>query len=183
MFSNHPPISSKTKLLLSSSSERSAQRLVLYCKRMNLGAVLPKAGLPPQTRNQGCSFTRDWIGAVASHCFLHPTLSLASEQTLKDPRDTNAEVRRVDLANWALWTSPKFITRVKYQLHQGFWSDQRSRNPNHSLPPLLLYYHHQCSAQRQVLHCKCMNLGCSSAEGRSSTTNLGTKAAVLPGIE
>ena len=35
-------------------------------------------------RNQGCSFTRDWIGAIASHCFPHPTLSLASEQTLKD---------------------------------------------------------------------------------------------------
>ena len=35
-------------------------------------------------RKQGCSFTRNWIGAVASHCFPHPTLSLASEQTLKD---------------------------------------------------------------------------------------------------
>ena len=35
-------------------------------------------------RNQGCSFTRDWIGAGASRCFLHPTLSLATEQTLKD---------------------------------------------------------------------------------------------------
>ena len=36
--------------------------------------------------------------------------------------------------------------------------------------------------QRQVLHCKQRNLGCSSAEGRSSTTNSGTKAAVLLGI-
>ena len=35
-------------------------------------------------RNQSCNFTREWIGAVASCCFLHPTLSLASEQTLKD---------------------------------------------------------------------------------------------------
>ena len=35
-------------------------------------------------RNQGGSFTRDLIGAVASRCFLHPTPSLASEQTLKD---------------------------------------------------------------------------------------------------
>ena len=24
-------------------------------------------------RNQGCSFTREWIGPVASHCFPHPT--------------------------------------------------------------------------------------------------------------
>ena len=30
------------------------------------------------------------------------------------------EVRRVDLANGALRTSPKFITGVKYQFHQGF---------------------------------------------------------------
>ena len=34
--------------------------------------------------NQGCNFTRDWIGAVASRCISHPTLSSASEQTLKD---------------------------------------------------------------------------------------------------
>ena len=34
------------------------------------------------------------MGAVASHCFPHPTLSLASEQTLKDPRGPNMEVRR-----------------------------------------------------------------------------------------
>ena len=32
------------------------------------------------------------------------------------------------------------------------------------------------SAQGQVLHCKCRNLGCSSAEGRSSIANSGTKA-------
>ena len=62
-------------------------------------------------RNQGCSFTRDWIGAVASHCFPHPTLSFVFEQGIKNrkgPRGTNVEVRRVDLANWALRTSPKF---------------------------------------------------------------------------
>ena len=66
-------------------------------------------------RNQGCSFTRDLIGAVASRCFPHPTLSLASEQTLKDlkrSQGTNEEVGRMDLANWALRTSPKFATGV-----------------------------------------------------------------------
>ena len=53
----------------------------------------PRAGLSMQTQeprmqycrrqvfhrnlsNQGCSFTRDLIGAVASRCFLHPTLFL-----------------------------------------------------------------------------------------------------------
>ena len=35
-------------------------------------------------RNQGCCFTKDWIDAVASRCFPHPTLSLASEQTSND---------------------------------------------------------------------------------------------------
>ena len=57
----------------------------VFCPKAGTCAgVLPKAGLPPQTRNQGCSFTRDWIGVVASRCFQHPTLSLASKQTLKD---------------------------------------------------------------------------------------------------
>ena len=76
-----------------------------------------------ELRNQGSSFTRDLIGAVASRCFPHPTLSLATEQTLKglkNPRGTNEEVRRVNLANWALRTSLKFTTRVKHQFHQGF---------------------------------------------------------------
>ena len=69
-------------------------------------------------RNQGCCFTRDWIGSVASRCFLKPALSLAYEQTLKDSRVTNLEVRRVDLANWALNS-----IRVFDQI----------RNPNHPL--------------------------------------------------
>ena len=36
-------------------------------------------------RKQGCSFTRDWIGAEASRCFPHPTLSLVSGQIPKAP--------------------------------------------------------------------------------------------------
>ena len=43
----------------------------------------------------------------------------------------------------------------------------------------MLYISSECSAQRQVFHCKRRNLGCSSAECRSPTTNSGTKAAVL----
>ena len=39
-------------------------------------AVLPKG-------RYSTAYSRQ-IGAVASRCFLHPTLSLASEQTLKD---------------------------------------------------------------------------------------------------
>ena len=30
------------------------------------------------------------------------------------------DVRRVDLANWAIRTSPNFTAGVKYQFHQGF---------------------------------------------------------------
>ena len=65
---------------------------------------------------QGSSFTSDWIGAVASRWFPHPTLSLTSEQTLKDLRSSDGhheEGRRVGYANWALRTSPKFTTGVK----------------------------------------------------------------------
>ena len=72
---------------------------------------------------QGYSFTRDRIDAVAPRCFPHPTFSLESEPTLKELKrswDTNEEVRRVVLANWALRTSPIFTTGVKYQFYQGF---------------------------------------------------------------
>ena len=82
-------------------------------------------------RNQCCSFTRDWIGAVASRCFLHPTISSASEKI----SGCQVDVRRVDADNWALQTSPKFTTIIKYQFNQGVWSDQRSGNPNHPSPP------------------------------------------------
>ena len=44
----------------------------------------PRQVFHRKLRNQGCSFTRDFLGAKASRCFPHPTLSLASEQTLKD---------------------------------------------------------------------------------------------------
>ena len=49
--------------------------------------------------------------------------------------------------------------------------------------PITLRQSSECSAQGQVFHCKRRNLGCSSAEGRSSNANSGMKAAVLPGIE
>ena len=88
-------------------------------------------------RNQAWNFTRDSIGAVASRYSPHSTLSLASRQIWKDPRGTNVEVRSVDLSNRAIRTSPKFTTGVKYQLHQGFWPDQRSENPNHFSPPYI----------------------------------------------
>ena len=50
------------------------------------------------------------------------------------------EVRGVDLVNWALRISPKFPTGVEYQIHQGFWPDQRSGNPNQNSPLTLYIY-------------------------------------------
>ena len=44
-------------------------------------------------RNQVCSFTRDCIGEVASRCFPHPNLSLASEKTLKDLKRSQGHQR------------------------------------------------------------------------------------------
>ena len=43
-------------------------------------------------------------------------------------------------------------------------------------------YISECSAQGQILHYKLRNIGCSYAEGKSSTANSGTKAAVLLGM-
>ena len=114
---------------------------MVFCPRAGLSLLTqaprlqfcPKAGLPPQTQEPSLQFYYGRISAVSSCCFRHPTLSLAFEQTLKvlrDPRGTKVEVGRVDLANWDLQSSPKFTTGVKYQFHQGFWPDQRSRNPN-----------------------------------------------------
>ena len=77
----------------------------------------PKAGLPLQTQEPRLQFYKGWIGAVPSRCFLHPALSFESEQTLKDLKKFPGAPTRwwgVDLANWALRTSPKFTTGVKY---------------------------------------------------------------------
>ena len=53
----------------------------------------PKAGLPLQTQEPRLQFYQGWIGAVASRCFLHPTLSLASERTLKDLKRSQGHQR------------------------------------------------------------------------------------------
>ena len=57
-----------------------------------------------------------------------------SEQILKDvkdPRGTSVEVRRVDLALWALRISPKFTTRIP----SGFLTRSEIRKSHHSSPP------------------------------------------------
>ena len=67
-----------------------------------------KVGLPPQTQEPRLQFYQGLIVTVASRCFPHPTLSSASEQTLKDLKRSQAHQLggvRVDLANWVLRTS------------------------------------------------------------------------------
>ena len=64
---------------------------------------------------------------------LHSFFSIWKD--LKRCEKIRLEVRRVDLANWALRTSPRFATGVKYQIYQDFWPEQRSGNPNHPSPP------------------------------------------------
>ena len=105
------------------------------CKRRNLGCSSAEGRSSTANAGTKAAVLLQTEGAVASHYFPHPTLSLASEQIWKDPRGTSMEVRRVDLANWALQTSPKFATGVKHQFHQSFWPDQRSGNPNQPSPP------------------------------------------------
>ena len=77
---------------------------LLFCRRQVFCLKLRNQGC------SGCSFTRDWISTVASRCSPHPTLSLATGQTLKDARGTNVEVRRMVSANWTLRTSPNEIS-------------------------------------------------------------------------
>ena len=123
--------------LLKSSSEISAQGQVFDSKlRKQRCSSAERLIFHRKLGNKGCSFTRD--KQVRQLLVAFRTLSLVSEQILKDlkdPRGPSVEVR-MDLANWALRTSPKFTTGVKYQFHQGFFlPNQRSGNPNQPSPP------------------------------------------------
>ena len=106
-----------------------------FCRRQVFHHIL---------RNQGCSFTRDWLGAVASRCFPHPTLYLFSIWTDLKRSEKNPGAPTWRWGEW-IWltgsfrTSPKFTTGVKYQFHQGFWPDKRSGNPNYPSPPVAVY--------------------------------------------
>ena len=118
----------------------------------------PRAGPLLQAQEPRLQFYQRLNRVVASRCFPHSTLSLVSEQTLKDlkrPRGTNVQVRRVDLANWALRTSPKFTRRVKISVPSRFFFYQirDPEIPDYPSPPIsyILYlsfghhYHHHSS--------------------------------------
>ena len=76
-------------------------------------AVLSKTGLPPQTQEPRLQFYQEWIGAVHSHCFLHPTLTLASEQTLKPEKTSGAPM-------WGEWIWLTGSSGLHQNSPQGF---------------------------------------------------------------
>ena len=121
------------------------QHISVFCPRVGLSLQAQEPRLQFCRRrifhctlgNQGCSFTRDWIGMVASHCFPHPILSLASEQTLKDRK----KIPEATAWRWGKWnwlTGPTGLHRNSQGLNISsirFLIDQRSGNSNHPSPP------------------------------------------------
>ena len=86
-------------------------------------AVLPKAGLPPQTLEPRLQFYHGLNNCGSFPLLSAPTLSLASDQSLKDLKRSQGHQRGgegVDLTNCALWTSPKFTTRGHISVSSGF---------------------------------------------------------------
>ena len=71
---------------------------------------LPKAGLPLQTQEQRLQFYQGMNGMAASHCFPHPTLSLATEQTLKDLKRSQEHQRGGEESEFLL-TGPSGLHR------------------------------------------------------------------------
>ena len=82
-------------------------------------AVLPKVST--STANSG-SKVADLLGMNRSDSFpfLSAPHSLFSTYTDLKRSQAIVDVRRVYLANWALRTSPKITTGLKYQFHQRF---------------------------------------------------------------
>ena len=107
----------------------STQGQVLHCKLGHQGCNSAQNQVfHSKLRNLGCSFTRV---LSAPHSLFRICTDLKSSE---NPRGTSEEVRRVDLASWALRTSPKFITGFKYQFHQGFFFGQ-IRDPEIPITP------------------------------------------------
>ena len=122
-FPDFPNLCETWLILISWSSEYSSQGQALHCKRRELACSSPKV----------MSFTSDSGTKVAvllgmNRCASFPFISVPhslfsiwidlkrSENILGAPK---VEVRRVDLANWALRTSPKFTTGIKYRVCQN----------------------------------------------------------------
>ena len=77
-------------------------------------AVLPKTGLPLQTQEPRLQFYLGWIGAVASCCFLHPILTSASLQTLKDLKRSQGHQRGGE-ESWFGYLGPPELTEIHHK--------------------------------------------------------------------
>ena len=117
----------------------SAQGQVFHCISGTKAAVLHKGS--SSNSNSGTKFAvLLWINRCSSFLLLSAPHSLFSIWTdlKRSEKIPGAPTWRWEEWIWlrALRTLPKFTTGVKYQFHQGFWPDQRSRYPNHPSPPL-----------------------------------------------
>ena len=115
--------------------------MLQFCRRQVFHRKLGK---------QDCKFTRDWIGVVASHYFPQPTLSLASEQTLKDP----GEAPTWRWGEWIWLTGPSGLHRNSSQ-----WLNicfirvfDQIRDPE---IPIILCPHHISLSFKQRKKCVC----------------------------
>ena len=97
----------------------------------------PKSGLPLQTPEPRFAVLLG-LNRCGSFPLLSAPHSLFSIWTNLKRSQGHQRGGEESLANWALRTSPKFTTGVKYQFHQGFWPHQSSGNPNHPSPPNFL---------------------------------------------
>ena len=120
----------------SSSSECSAQGQIPYCKRRILGCISVIGRSITTHSGTKAAVLPGMIRCGSFVLISEPTLSLVSEQTLKDLKwfqGHHKEVRRMDLTGCALRTSPKFTTRVQCQFHQDFLPDPRSRSVQYNV--------------------------------------------------
>ena len=85
-------------------------------------------------RNQGWSFTRNLIFAVASRCYPHLTLSLASEQTLKDLKRYQGHQRGDEESGFV-----KFTTGVKHKFQSEFLTRSEIRKSQSTFAPYCGY--------------------------------------------
>ena len=123
----------------------------MFCPRAGLSIqtqarrlqCCPKAGFHQKLRNQGCSFTRDeWIGAVTSSLFSHPTRSLASEFSTDLKRFE--KIPGAPTWRWGKWIRITMPSGLHRNSHRGlnissmrvYDQIQRSGNPNITLRPI-----------------------------------------------
>ena len=84
----------------------------VFCPRAGPSPRLqfcPKTALPLQTQDPRLQFYYGWIGAAASRCFPHSTLSLASEQTLKDLKRSQEHQRGGEESGFGQLGYPDFV--------------------------------------------------------------------------